>query len=214
LNRQATKLRFESTWQRLSHRTDGDAIGQALLDLYAGEARYYHTIDHIDFCLEVFDEVSDQCDNPDAVELAIWFHDAIYDFPVEENERLSAEYFMNVSQGRLPEDLRRVVFEQVMVTDHRRVPEDTDQKILTDIDLSSFGRPWERFISDGLNVRRELNYLEDDVFYQRQIAFMKNLLDREHFYATPWFQDNFEPTARQNLQQYLGTLAERGFCIV
>jgi len=147
------------------------------------------------------------------VELAIWFHDAIYEFPVDENERLSAEYFMDVSEGKLPDDLRGVVFEQVMATDHRSTPSDLDQKILIDIDLSSFGRPWDQFLYDGENVRKEMSYLDDDVFYPRQIGFMSGLLSRSRFYATPWFQQNYEATARENLTRYLHSLADRGYTI-
>lgn len=120
---------------------------------------------------------------------------------------------MKVSQGKLPEALRQLVFDQVMVTDHRSAPVSRDQKILIDIDLSSFGRPWERFLSDGVNVRKEMGYLSDEVFYTRQIAFMRGLLERDHFYSTAWFQDNYEATARQNLSRYLVKLEERGYAV-
>ncbi len=213
LNRQATDNRFQAIWARISNRKDAGDIVHDLFERYAESERFYHTLEHIDYCLEVFDQVSHYCDNPDSVELAIWFHDAVYDFPIDDNERLSAEYFMDVTRGKLPEDFRKIVFDQVIVTDHRSAPVNRDQKILIDIDLSSFGRPWERFLSDGVNVRREMSYLSDEVFYGRQIAFMKSLLDREQFYATPWFQDNYENTARQNLSRYLDSLAGKGYAV-
>lgn len=212
LNRQATNNRFEAIWSRTSNQgTDGKGIGRALFDRYAESARHYHTIEHIDYCLEMFDQVRDRCINPDAVELAIWFHDAVYDFPVDDNERLSAEYFQTVSDGKLPEQLRQLVFDQVIVTDHRSPPSDSDQKLLIDIDLSSFGRPWERFLKDGVNVRLEMGYLEDTAFYQSQIAFMSQLLERTNFYRTEWFQKNYEQNARDNVKRYLTTLFEKGY---
>lgn len=211
MNRQATSRRFQSTWDRISSSSNGDVIGRELFARYAESNRFYHTIDHIDYCLGMFDKVRKHCVNPDAVELAIWFHDVVYDFPANENERLSAEYFMDVSRGRLPEALRRIVFDQVIATDHRSLPVDQDQKIMIDIDLSSFGRQWEQFLHDGVNVRKEMDFLADDEFYSRQIAFMKSLLAREHFYATDWFQRNFEASARQNLTRYLASLADRGY---
>ena len=226
MNRQATNHRFEAIWNRTcaqgqaaadgaqivnSDKSEGNGIGHALFERYAESDRYYHTIEHIDYCLEMFDQVKDQCTNPDAVELAIWFHDAIYEFPVDNNERLSAEYFLEVSDGKLPENLRKVVFDQVIVTDHRSPPADHDQKLLIDIDLSSFGRPWERFLTDGVNVRLEMDYLDDSEFYPRQITFMRQLLNRAHFYATEWFQQNYEQTARENLKRYLSSLSDQGY---
>lgn len=211
MNRQATRQRFQTIWERTSCSDGGAGIGRDLFRRYAETKRFYHTIDHIDYCLEVYDKVRDHCLNPDAVELAIWFHDVIYDFPVEDNERLSAEYFLEVSRGRLPESLRQMVFDQVIVTDHRSLPSDPDQKILIDIDLSSFGRHWDQFVYDGLNVRKEMDYLSDDEFYSRQIMFMKSLLARQHFYATDWFRRHFESTARENLNRYLESLDDLGY---
>lgn len=213
MNRQATSHRFQTTWERISNGNNGADIGCELFERYAESKRFYHTLDHIDYCLEVFDKVRNHCVNPDSVELAIWFHDVVYDFPIDDNERLSAEYFMDASCGRLPEKFRRVVFDQVIATDHRSTPVDLDQRILIDIDLSSFGRDWEQFLHDGVNVRREMNYLDDLVFYTRQISFMKGLLAREHFYATDWFQEHFETTARENLTRYLEVLSNQGYSV-
>jgi predicted metal-dependent HD superfamily phosphohydrolase len=215
LNSRATNNRFETIWSRTSNLTDddGNGIGRELFHRYAEPDRYFHTIEHIDYCLEMFDQVRELCANPDAVELAIWFHDAVYDFPVDDNERLSAEYFLTVSQGKLPEDLRQLVFDQVIVTDHRSTPTDSDQQLLIDIDLSSFGQPWERFLKDGANVRLEMSYIEDTEFYESQIAFMSQLLNRTHFYGSEWFQKHFEQNARGNVTRYLQTLADKGYTV-
>ena len=59
-----------------------------------------------------------------------------------------------------------------------------------------------------------MQHLGDDVFYERQIAFMQGLLARKHFYATTWFQRHYEETARENLTRYLETLAHEGYAVV
>lgn len=203
--------RFEALWARNGNSVDGAGIADALLGCYDEPKRHYHTFKHIEFCLSLFDQVRDICANADAVELAIWFHDAVYNFPLLDNEKLSADYFMRMSEKSLADDLRQNIYQQIVVTDHKPRPLNQDQQLLVDIDLSSFGRPWEQFLKDGANVRLELAYQDDDVFYQQQIGFMKQLVARVNFYYTPWFQNKFEHTARANLSRYLESLSQKGY---
>ena len=189
----------------------GAEMGADLIERYKESGRYYHTLDHIEHCLGQFDRVRAQCRQADAVELAIWFHDAIYNFPAYENEKLSAAFFMEKSENLLATQFREDVAALVIATEHVRPPQDPDQRILVDVDLSSFGLPWEQFASDGKNIRQELHYLTDSEFYAGQIAFMEALLTRVRIFNTEYFYDNYEEKARDNVQRYLAALAERGF---
>lgn len=202
----------DSGCRRMSDRADEAAsLGADLLARYAESGRLYHTIDHIDHCLGQFDDVRADCIQADAVELAIWFHDAIYNFPAYENEKLSAGFFMQQSDQVLDTDFRNDVAALVIATEHVEVPEDPDQRILVDVDLSSFGLPWEKFAADGKNIRRELHYLSDAEFYKGQIAFMQSLLGRDRIFNTAHFYDAYESVARDNVGCYLRSLQERGF---
>ena len=191
----------------------GAEMGADLIERYKESGRYYHTLDHIEHCLGQFDRVRAQCRQADAVELAIWFHDAIYNFPAYENEKLSAAFFMEKSENLLATKFREDVADLVIATEHIRPPEDADQRILVDVDLSSFGLPWEQFAADGKNIRQELHYLTDPEFYSGQIAFMKTLLARVRIFNTEYFYENYEEKARENVQRYLSGLAERGFVV-
>jgi len=221
----ASLQRFESLWSRCCSERAGDsrtnssiegdqspsALGAELLERYAESERRYHTIDHIDHCLGEFDRVRDDCGQADAVELAIWFHDAIYNFPAYENEKLSAAFFMEKSEHLLDSQFRQDVAALVIATEHISAPEDPDQRILVDVDLSSFGLPWDQFAADGKNIRKELHYLTDEEFYQGQIAFMEALLGRDRIFNTAHFFDAYETKARENVERYLHALSQRGF---
>ncbi|OED39814.1 hypothetical protein AB833_14305 [Chromatiales bacterium (ex Bugula neritina AB1)] len=189
----------------------GSDISEQLLKSYSENGRYYHTCGHISFCLSVFDQASNLCLNPDAVEVALWFHDAVFNFPINENERLSAEYFMRVSESVMPDSFRERVYGLVMATRHLAPPTDPDEQIMVDIDLSSFGQAWEFFNADGQNVRRELSYLGDGEYFPNQIEFMSKLVERPYFYNTPWFREHFEAQARDNVERYLRDLREKGY---
>merc|ERR1712216_200200 len=55
--------------------------------------RHHHTLNKLQFMLEVMDEIKDELERPDMVELAIWFHDIVYDTKSERgySENASAE---------------------------------------------------------------------------------------------------------------------------
>ncbi|MFG1489068.1 N-methyl-D-aspartate receptor NMDAR2C subunit, partial [Oceanospirillum sp. HFRX-1_2] len=65
---------------------------EMLQDAYRKEGRYYHTEFHVDACLEQLDRFRAELQNPDEVELALWFHDAVYDPFRQDNELKSAQW--------------------------------------------------------------------------------------------------------------------------
>jgi predicted metal-dependent HD superfamily phosphohydrolase len=63
----------------------------ALVSEYQAKERRYHNLEHIAQCLKAFDDLRTLSQAPQAVELAIWFHDIIYDSKAKDNEERSAE---------------------------------------------------------------------------------------------------------------------------
>ena len=50
-----------------------EAAYAGLVELYGEPHRHYHTLAHIRHCLRQFDLAAGLMDQPDAVELALWF---------------------------------------------------------------------------------------------------------------------------------------------
>ncbi|MCB1757928.1 MAG: hypothetical protein KDJ38_20585 [Gammaproteobacteria bacterium] len=206
--------RFESLWRR--NMLDGaednsQAVFLAVLAYYREAHRHYHNDEHIDHCLALLTDVEDELVDMDAVELAIWFHDVIYKSGAKDNEQRSAEWFLQLSEGRLHDELRQKVARLILNTTHDSNPQSDDERILLDIDLSSFGLSWERFQEDGDNVRREQQHLSDQEFYRKQMRFQESLLKRARFYFSDYFYRRFEEKARHNLTRHLEELRSRGF---
>ncbi len=206
--------RFRALWKRCAGGapgSDGSEVFERLLERYREPHRCYHTPDHIRHCLEQFDLARGDLHDPDAVELALWFHDAIYETPGPDNEVRSAEWFRSVARSDLDAALCEHVYAMIMVTVHPSQPVDADERIVVDIDLSSFALPWERFKRDSEAVRREMQHMTDDEFFSGQIRFLESLLNRGSFFCSPFFKRRSEAAARDNVTRYLSELRERGF---
>ena len=200
------RQRFEALWTCRIGDDAGVVFGE-IDGLYGESHRRYHAPPHIEHCLRQFDLAADRMDDPDAVEMALWFHDVIYEIPANDNELRSAELFAARADGRSSERFRTKVHDLIMVTTHLDPPPRTlDESFMLDIDLSSFGRPWEEFLSDSREVRAELAHLPDAEFYPRQKKFLESLAARPRFCFTEFFRERHEERARRNIARLIAVL--------
>lgn len=203
--------RFDALWRRCvasPPSPDGAAVFADLHRLYTAPYRRFHNLDHIGDCVRRADEVAPRLENPDAVELALWFHDAVYDVGAADNERRSAEMFLALSAGA-SFGFRHRVCSLIMATRHARMVHGNDRSFMVDIDLSGFGAPWEAFIENSSRLREESSAISDAQYSAGQIFFLSRLQRRRRFFATDYFRDKYEATAQENLRRLLGRLANQ-----
>lgn len=208
------KRRFTSLWNRCQ---TGDNAGASADDVYeevhgyySASGRHYHTPEHIDHCLRQFDLACAEMEDADAVEIAIWFHDLIFDVRANDNELQSARRFAALANDSMDAGFKARVHDLIMTTAPPRLPRTTDQKFMLDIDLSSFGLPWQDMLRDSIAVRQESPQLTDAEFFPGQRAFLESLVSREHFYFTEFFRSRIEDGARSNIERYLQKLSDQG----
>ncbi|MCZ6681812.1 MAG: N-methyl-D-aspartate receptor NMDAR2C subunit [Planctomycetota bacterium] len=191
-------------WTRLKCKGDSQEQYARLEVLYSEPNRSYHNLEHIEGCLDLLDEVRVECKNPEQVELAIWFHDAVYDARRADNEAQSALMAESVAvDAGLPPETASRVADLVLATRHDGIPADSDAQLLVDIDLAGLGRTFDQFKQTGALVRREFDWLDDETFYQNQAELFRRLLDRPSIFFTEYFRSRFERQARDNLQKIL-----------
>ena len=178
-------------------------IWNTLTGKYSEETRFYHTRKHIIKCLQQFKQIENLLTSGDAVQLSIWFHDAIYKTGAIDNEEQSAEYFSQVARGLLPKEFINRVAKLIVSTKHLSAPPNCDEAFLLDIDLSSFGSDWKTFNLDGENLRRENPQLSELEFNNNNINFFQMLLKREKIYFTDYFYAKYESEARKNINRQL-----------
>lgn len=208
------KQRFLALWSRCQTGdragVPGDDVYREVKNHYSRPERHYHTPKHIEHCLTQFDLVADRLDNPDAVEIAIWFHDLVFEANADDNELQSARRFVELAKESMDDEFKTTVYDLIMATAPPRMAKTTDQKFVLDIDLSSFGLPWEDMLRDSIAVRQESPQLSDAEFFSGQRAFLESLVKREHFYFTEYFRSRIEETARNNINRYLENLRNQG----
>jgi predicted metal-dependent HD superfamily phosphohydrolase len=160
---------------RVTETPEHDAARAVFDDLYArytAADRRYHDIQHIDECLQLFDTVRSLALQPDTIELAIWFHDAIYDSHKSDNEASSARLAESaLVQLGVPRATRQSVCDLILAAQHNAPPTDPDAALLVDIDLSILGQPAPIFDAYEAGVRFEYSQLRQCVTRFRPACF-------------------------------------------
>jgi predicted metal-dependent HD superfamily phosphohydrolase len=107
--------------------------------------------------------------------------------------------------------LATAVAEMVMATKHGAKVETGDRGYMVDIDLAGFAEPWDEFMRKGANLREEYATQPDDEYYRGQVAFLRALRRRPHFYCTDYFRMRYEATAQDNLRRLFDLRIQQGF---
>ena len=201
--------RFLKLWQRCCPADpNSERVITDIEASYSEPHRYYHTGRHIDHCLTQLDLARHEMGNADAIEMALWFHDIEYDPKARENELQSAERFKNYAQDVMDPQLTQNIYKLIMITMHNDAPGGVDEKYIVDIDLSSFGLPWDEFVRDSLNVKREFAHLSDQEFARRNMKFLQALQSRPQIFFTDFYKQKYEQTARENIANRISKLNE------
>jgi len=197
-------------WLRIGAQGDPRKVYNDLVERYTEPHRAYHTLEHIEYCLGEFEQVRHLVTNSDTVELAIWYHDAIYDTKAKDKEERSASLARGVVKNALlPDSFGQLVANLIMATKHSQSSTDPDVQILVDIDLSILGQPEEKFDEYERQVRKEYKWVPKDAFVAGRSAILKSFLDRSTIYSTQFFRDKYETQARRNIARSLAQLSNR-----
>jgi predicted metal-dependent HD superfamily phosphohydrolase len=79
--------RWRITWSGLGVEAPDDELYRALIGRYSERHRRYHVVRHLDECFDRLDEARGLADRLSEVELALWFHDAVYEVRNTDNVR-------------------------------------------------------------------------------------------------------------------------------
>ncbi|MDD9964841.1 MAG: hypothetical protein OXR73_01345 [Myxococcales bacterium] len=100
--------RFQQAWRAIGAR-DGHAF-RTVQECYGEPHRAYHGQAHIAECLAWLDQLWEHARRPAELEIAIYFHDVVYDPGAADNEARSAALFSTLAldAGARPEAIERI----------------------------------------------------------------------------------------------------------
>ncbi|MEU6101550.1 HD domain-containing protein [Streptomyces flaveolus] len=183
-----------------------------LLARWQEPQRRYHTLAHLTAVLDRVDELEQYADDPDAVRLAAWFHDAVYLPERSENEERSARLAERaLPEAGVPADRTAEVARLVRLTvSHDPADDDRDGQVLCDADLAILASPPSAYAAYTAAVREEYHFVPNDAFREGRAAILRQLLGLPRLFRTPYGQREWEATARYNLAGELEMLSPGG----
>jgi predicted metal-dependent HD superfamily phosphohydrolase len=203
----ASSERWAQLWRQVAAQSDPLPIYQELISFYSQPHRYYHNLRHIGECLAEYDLVQRLAGQPVAVELAIWFHDAIYDTHAQDNEEQSADLAnRRISEAGGDRKLGKFVSALVKATKTHDPALHPDAPLLVDVDLSILGQSPERFQEYEAEIRREYEWVPEPTFTTKRAEILERFLARERIYSTDALFTKYERHARINLRNSIRKL--------
>ena len=200
--------RYLDLWRRLDvHAGAAMPAGLELLERYGELNRAYHNLTHLADVLEKLDWARQNIEGLsardfDRIELALFYHDAIYDAKAHDNEAQSRDLFVADATrfGLPPDDIEAVARLIDLTANHLRATS-LDEQVMADCDLSILGAAPDIFAAYNKNIRREYSYIPAAIWDKRRQSFLNTMLEAPRLFKTEAFHDLYDTAARRNLRQ-------------
>jgi predicted metal-dependent HD superfamily phosphohydrolase len=189
-----------------------DDVRSRLIAIYSGGDRHYHDLRHIKTFLALADEHAREISDGEAIEAAIWFHDAVYDTRKADNEGRSAEFATELLGAVAANERLEFIAGMIRASANHCVPVSMqgpaadDCALFLDMDLAILGSPAEEFAAYERAVRREYDWVPEKEWLAGRSQVLRNFLARPFIYASPQFRRSHEAAARLNLRRSLSSL--------
>ena len=198
-------------WAELITRHSADAAavetGRALLAAWAEPHRRYHSVTHLRDVLDSVELLADHAEDADAVRLAAWYHDSVYNGRPDDEElsacRAETELAGLDADAAFVAEVARLVR---MTAAHNPEPGDHNAEVLSDADLASLAIDGERYRRNSADIRLEFAHVDEHLFRAGRAAIIAALLAGPSLYRTRVGRQRWEDAARANLKAELDAL--------
>lgn len=187
-----------------------DEVFADLAARYDENGRYYHNFNHVDRVLTVADQLGQYAHDFTAVEVALWFHDVIYDPRAADNEEKSAAHAaaalprLQLPPGTIDEVLRLILATKT----HAAAAGDVDAYVVLDADLAALGAAWPQYLQDAGDIRQEYAFVPEPAYQQGRRRVLAGFLQRERLFQTELLFATLEARARENITREMAMLQQ------
>ncbi len=200
------KYWLEFTQKAEMSKVQDNLLYEVLLRAYTEPQRHYHTLQHIVECLAAFHQVKAYLDDPTAVELAIWFHDVVYNPQAIDNEVQSAELMLKLCQNTFKQSVVEKAYQWIIATQKHQPSQEDDLNYLLDIDLAILGSSEARFLQYEQQIRLEYAWVEQELYQVKRAEVLQHFYLMQPLYQTEYFRAHLEESAKMNLSKSLSSL--------
>lgn len=190
-----------------------DARRAGLRRRLAEPHRAYHGQAHIDAMLAGLAALGDAVADPAALELAVWYHDAVYDPAARDNEARSAALLRADMAGLADPALVEAAAGLVGMTAAHALPPGlagaarADAAAFLDLDLAVLGADQAAYAAYGRGIAAEFVPVHGAAAYRAgRAAFLRGLLARPRLFLTERAHAALDAAARRNLRGELAGL--------
>lgn len=178
---------------------------------YHTKNRHYHNLQHLVSLFEWSDAYAGHLQEQDVVELAIFYHDIIYNPLRQDNEARSAECAVRELQhlGVQEEKVNRVAtfIRATAKHDLGDAAAASDLAYFLDFDLAILGSDWNVYQNYTRQIRKEYKVYPGFLYKQGRIKVLQAFLAKPHIFFTAAIREQLETKARSNMQRELEILS-------
>jgi precorrin-6B C5,15-methyltransferase / cobalt-precorrin-6B C5,C15-methyltransferase len=179
---------------------------------YAEPHRHYHATTHLDALLRLFAEIRPLLHDAEAVQLAIFYHDAIYQPDRPDNEAASAALMRADLDGLVEVGTLARAEALILATRQHRIPEGStvdfaaDCALFLDMDISVLGAEVESFDRYEAGIAAEYRpHYPAEAYRAGRTAVLQGFIARDRLFLSETFA-KLEAPARANLARSIAAL--------
>jgi predicted metal-dependent HD superfamily phosphohydrolase len=213
-SRTRATVQMQRHWEQLAASVgldgaDSRRIWGIILDKYSENHRYYHTLEHIQDMVQKRLDIADLISDKTLTDLAIFFHDIIYDPKSKVNEEESANLFRSIFQATENGVDVPKICNFILQTKYHEVLDSTEEdlKLFIDMDMSILGSHPNDYRTYAMNIRREYSHMNDADFCSGRGRFLGEMLNEARFiFASDHYRIHLEEKAKANIRWECGFL--------
>lgn len=207
------KKHWQSLMSEFGNPKEAESVFKEIVARYGESLRGYHVLNHIVEMLDELEEVVHLLQDKNAVKMAVWGHDYIYDTSSQDfaviatnEERSAYEFGRQMERLGLSDEFIKKVKSHIISTSHKSPVTDSDAQFLVDLDLVIFGKPEKEFNNWEIGIRKEYFWFSEADYSKGRSDVLRSFLDRKPIYVTKFFHDKYENLARENLRGLICSL--------